>query len=68
MAISLVTNDSQVFINVWLHQFCTLQDTVMRSTHFFVIMDDKQFSPICALPSQPTLVTRIGLTNPFLYF
>ena len=66
--ISLRYNDSQVFINVWLHQFYTLQDTIMRPTHFFVIMVDEHFSPIGALPSQPTLVTRIKFTNPSLYF
>ena len=32
-AITLLPNDSQVFINVWFHQFCTLHDTVMRLTH-----------------------------------
>ena len=65
--ISLQHNDSQVFINVWLHQLCTLQDTVMRPTHLFVIIVDEHFSITGALPSQPTLVTRIGFTNPFLF-
>ena len=50
--ISLCHNDSQVFINVQLHQLCTLQDTVMRPTHFFVIIVDEHFfSHWC--PSQP---------------
>ena len=49
----------EVFINVRLHQLCTLQDTVMRPTHFFVIMVDEHFSTTGALPSQPTLVMRI---------
>ena len=34
----------------------------------FVIMVDEHFSTTGALPSQPTLVTRIGFTNPFMYF
>ena len=45
-----------------------IQDSVVRPTHFSVFIVDEDFSTICAVPGQPTLVVRIGNTNPSLYF
>ena len=40
----------------------------MRSTHLCKIIIDECFSTTCALPSHPTLVMRIMIANPSLYF
>jgi hypothetical protein len=59
-AITVNPNGIHVLINIWLHQFCTLKDTLMHPTHFVEILVDEDFSPHGALTSHPTLVTRIG--------
>jgi len=68
MAIPLLYNESHVFINVPLYEFCALQNTTMHLTYFFVFIVDECFSTTSALSSQPTLVMRIEIVNPSLYF